>query len=166
MKMLAVVPVLVLALAGPVPGRAQAGGAGESLPERVAALKQSMAQSQQALRSYKWVETTTVSMKGEQKSMKQANCFYGADGKVQKTPIAAPPPPPPKDKRGVRGKVVESKKEEITDTMKQAVALVKTYLPPGPGDDPARRRCQEGDDGNDSAGQGRSPRVQGLRASR
>ena len=132
MKMLAVFPVLVLALAGPVPCRAQTGGTAESLPERVAALKQSMAQSQQALRSYKWVETTTVSMKGEQKSMKQANCFYGADGKVQKTPIAAPAPPPPKDKRGVRGKVVESKKEEISDTMKQAVALVKTYLPPDP----------------------------------
>ena len=32
----------------------------------------------------------------------------------------------------MRGKVVESKKEEISDTMKQAVALVKTYLPPDP----------------------------------
>jgi hypothetical protein len=69
-------------------------------------------------------------MKGEQKSMKQESCYYGADGKLQKTPIASSPPP--KKKGGLRGKIAESKKEELTDTMKQAVALVKTYVPPNP----------------------------------
>jgi len=106
------------------------GAGGDGAKERVAALKQSLAQSQQALRAYQWVETTTVSLKGEQKSMKQQSCYYGADGSLQKTPIASSPPP--KKKGGLRGKIAEEKKEELSDTMKQAVALVKTYVPPSP----------------------------------
>jgi hypothetical protein len=115
-------------LLGPGIARAQCGG--EGLPERVAALKTSLAQSQKALRTYQWVETTTVSMKGEVKSQKQMSCSYGADGALQKLPISATPPP--KQKGGLRGKIAESKKEELTDTMKQAVSLVKTYVPPNP----------------------------------
>jgi len=113
-----------------VPSLAQTAGAGASVPERVAALKQSLAQSQQSLRAYQWVETTTVSYKGEQKSFKQESCYYGADGALQKTLIASSPPPTKKP--GLRGKIAESKKEEMTDTMKQAVALVKSYVPPDP----------------------------------
>jgi hypothetical protein len=120
-------PVLV-ALLGALPCAAQ--GAGETLPEQVAAVKQSLAQSQKALRTYQWVETTTVTMKGDVKSQKQMSCYYGADGTLQKLPISATPPP--KKKRGLRGKIAESKKEELTDTMKQAVALVKSYVPPDP----------------------------------
>jgi hypothetical protein len=121
--------VLLLAVLGAIPARAQAPAPAETTKERVAALKQSLAQSQKALRAYQWVETTTVSMKGEVKSQKQATCFYGADGALQKTPIGAAPPPQQK-KRGLKAKVVESKKEEISNTVKQAVALVKSYVPP------------------------------------
>jgi hypothetical protein len=128
MKKIALLSLALLALT--VTSIASAQGAGSGVQERVAALKQSLAQSQQLLRTYQWVETTTVSMKGEQKSMKQESCYYGADGKLQKTPIASSPPP--KKKGGLRGKIAESKKEELTDTMKQAVALVKTYVPPNP----------------------------------
>jgi hypothetical protein len=39
---------------------------------------------------------------------------------------------PQTKKRGLRGRIVEKKKEELTDYMKQAVALVKTYVPPDP----------------------------------
>jgi hypothetical protein len=120
--------LLVLGLLGPVPCQAQAAGAGESVPERVASLKQSLAQSQKSLRAYQWVETTTVSFKGEQKSFKEESCYYGADGALQKLPIASSPPP--QKKGGLRGKIAEKKKEELSDTMKQAVALVKSYVPP------------------------------------
>jgi hypothetical protein len=41
-------------------------------------------------------------------------------------------PPPEEKKRGLRGKIVESKKEELTDYMKEAVGLVKQYVPPDP----------------------------------
>jgi hypothetical protein len=89
-----------------------------------------------ALRSYQWIETTAVSMKGEEKSRTQNTCYYGADGKVQKTPIAAPAAAPAKDdkkkSRGIKGKVVENKKEEISGATKEAIGLVKQYVPPDP----------------------------------
>jgi len=100
--------------------------------DHATAVKESLQKSMAALRQYQWVETTVVSIKGEEKSRTQSNCFYGADGKVQKTPVAAPPQDQGKQKRGVRGKVVENKKEEISDATKEAIALVKQYVPPDP----------------------------------
>jgi hypothetical protein len=129
MKRFAMLSAVLLGLTCTTATLAQGAGGGEA-KERATALKQSLAQGQQALRSYQWVETTTVSLKGEQKSMKQAACAYGPDGSVQKTPLASSPPP--KKKGGLRGKIAEEKKEELTDTMKQAVGLVKTYVPPNP----------------------------------
>ena len=100
--------------------------------DHVAAIKQSLQKSAAALRQYQWVETTAVSIKGEEKSRTQNTCYYGADGKVQKTPVAAAPAEDSKKKRGVRGKIVENKKEEISESTKEAVALVKQYVPPDP----------------------------------
>ena len=58
--------------------------------QMVATLKQNLAESQKRLRQYEWVETTTISLKGEQKSSKQQRVYYGADGKLTKTPMGAP----------------------------------------------------------------------------
>jgi len=115
-----------LALAAAMPAAAQA----PTSAERVAALKASLATSQTLLKQYEWTETTALSLKGEEKSRTQNRCFYGADGKLQKTPLAAPPPA--EKKKGLRGKVVENKKAEISEYMKSAVALVKSYVPPDP----------------------------------
>src|SRR5208283_5322815 len=98
--------------------------------ERVIALKTNLEQSQNALRQYEWVETTVVSLKGEEKSRKQSACFYGADRKVTK--VLLTPPAPEEKKRGLRGKIAEEKKEELTDYMKEAVNLVHQYVPPDP----------------------------------
>jgi hypothetical protein len=98
--------------------------------QRVAALKQSVAKDQQSIRQYQWIETTVISLKGEEKSRQQKQCYYGADGGLQKVTVDASPPPD--KKRGIRGRVVARKTEELTDYMKQAVALVKTYVPPDP----------------------------------
>jgi hypothetical protein len=101
--------------------------------ERVAALKQSLADSQANLRSYEWVETTAVSLKGEEKSRKQNRCFYGADGQVQKLPVEeAAPASRGRKRRGLRGRAAEKKKGELTDYMKRAVNLVHMYVPPDP----------------------------------
>ena len=116
-----------LALAAAMPAAAQA----PTSAERVAALKASLATSQTLLKQYEWTETTALSLKGEETSRTQHRCFYGADGKVQKTAIA-PPPPAEKKKRGLKGKIVENKTEEISGYMKNAVALVKSYVPPDP----------------------------------
>jgi len=123
-----------------VDGRAQQPAGGQA-PDRVAALKQSMAASQKQLRQYEWIETTIISMKGEEKSRKQQRCYYGADGKIQKLPVdSAQAAAPAKGSGGgrrrgggkVKESIVENKKEEISDYMKEAVALVHQYVPPNP----------------------------------
>ncbi len=100
--------------------------------DHVAAIKQSLQASNAALRQYEWIETTAVSMKGEEKSRTQARCYYGADGKMQKVPIGGQPAGDEKKPRGLRGKIVENKKEEVSDSVKEASALVKQYVPPDP----------------------------------
>ena len=99
-----------------------------SAQERALALKASLAASQAILKNYEWVETTVVNLKGDEKSRQMDRCYYGADGKVQKIPLTTPPPG--EKKRGLRGRIAEAKKEELTDYMKEAVALVKQYMPP------------------------------------
>jgi hypothetical protein len=109
---------------------AQAPAPAPTIPERVAALKESLAKSAAALRQYEWIETTAISLKGEEKSRTQNRCYYGADGKKQEVPVAEAPAQ--KEMRGIRGKIAENKKEELSDYMKLAVALLKSYVPPDP----------------------------------
>jgi len=104
--------------------------------DRVAALKKSLADSQVSLRKYEWIETTALSLKGEEKSRKQLRCYYGADGKLQKLPVesAAAPAAPAAGRRGGRVKqaVIANKKDEMQDYMERAAALIHQYLPPKP----------------------------------
>jgi hypothetical protein len=127
----------VLVPAGIAAAQAQGGGA----QDKVAALKQTMQQGMALARKYEWVETTIISMKGEEKSRKQNRCYYGADGKVQKTPIAQPAQQAQAQSGGkasrrgggrVKEQVIENKKEEMTEYMQKAVALVHSYVPPKP----------------------------------
>lgn len=101
-----------------------------SAAERAALVKANLAASQMVLRQYEWVESTVVSLKGEEKSRKQEKCYYGADGQLQKVELSESPEP--EKRRGLRGRIAERKKEELTDTMKKAVGLVKSYVPPDP----------------------------------
>ena len=114
-----------------VPAIAQTGGesAGE-LQEKVAAVKQSVAENQQKLHQYQWTETTQLTLKGEAKPPKSSMCQYGPDGKVQKTPTAAPPPPPSGGK--MKQRIIEKKKEEMQDYMGQVKDLLAKYTPPDP----------------------------------
>jgi hypothetical protein len=118
--------IAVLAAACTLPALAQQ----PSAAERAALLKATMEASQVVLKQYEWVATTVISLKGEEKSRKQERCYYGADGGVQKLELNESPAP--EKKRGLRGKIAEKKKEVLTDYMKQAVALVKSYVPPSP----------------------------------
>jgi hypothetical protein len=108
--------------------------------ERVAALKQSLADSQKAIRQYEWIETTIISLKGEEKARKQKRCYYGADGKLQKLDIADAAPqqqaPPSGGRRGgrLKAKVVENKKDDMKEYMERAAGLVHQYVPPKPDD--------------------------------
>ena len=107
--------------------------------DQVAALKQSMQQGLAGIRQYEWVETTIISLKGEEKARKQNRCYYGADGKVQKVSLDQAPAPEqaPSGRGGRRGarvkeKVVENKKDELKEYMEQAATLIHAYVPPDP----------------------------------
>jgi len=101
-----------------------------TIGERVIALKTNLDQSRSALHRYEWIETTVVSVNGEEKSRKQSRCYYGADGKLTKVVLSQSAPEP--RKFGLRGLIQESEKEEMTDYMQEAVNLVHQYIPPDP----------------------------------
>jgi hypothetical protein len=106
--------------------------------DRSAVIKEALARNQAALRQYSWIETTTISLKGEVKKTEQKQCFYGADGKVQKTPLPGQAAQQQKQQSGgrrggrLKQAVVENKVEELQDYMEKAAALVHQYVPPDP----------------------------------
>jgi hypothetical protein len=116
------------------PAEAAGGGA----QDQVAAVKQSLQEGMAKIRQYEWVETTIISLKGEEKARKQNRCYYGADGKVQKISLDQPAAPEQAQggggRRGgrLKEKVVAKKKDEMQDYMERASALIHTYVPPDP----------------------------------
>jgi hypothetical protein len=134
-----VVAVSVLSLASLAQAQ-QAPPAAGGKADAVAALKQSLQQGLATAKQYEWVETTIISLKGEEKARKQNRCYYGADGKVQKIPIEQPAAQEkPQSGRGgrrggaaVKAKVVENKKDDMQEYMTKAAALVHSYVPPDP----------------------------------
>src|SRR5215472_9132787 len=114
-----------------LPAIAQAGGgSGSELQQKLANVKQSVAENQQKLHQYQWTETTQLTLKGDAKSPKQSLCQYGPEGQVQKTPIGAPSPEPSGGR--LKQKIVKKKKEEMQDYMGQVKTLLAKYVPPDP----------------------------------
>ena len=118
--------MVLLAMASPA--FSQGAGVNPQLQEKVAALKKSVAMNQQALRGYTWTETRETIFKGETKSTKTSQCQYGPDGKVQKTLLSGSQPPP--QQRGLKGRIIEKKKDEMQDYMERVASLIQRYVPP------------------------------------
>jgi hypothetical protein len=108
--------------------------------DRIAAIKDTLARNQAALRQYSWVETTTITHKGEVKKQEQKQCSYGADGKVQKTPIPGEAAAKQEARGGGGGRrggrlaqaIVKEKVDDMKDYLEKAAALVHEYVPPDP----------------------------------
>ena len=100
------------------------------LQEKLGAAKQAAAENKQRLLQYQWIETTQLTLKGDQKPPTQNMCRYGPDGQVQKTPIGAPPQQPSGGK--LKQRIVEKKKEEMKDYMQDVKAVLAMYVPPDP----------------------------------
>jgi hypothetical protein len=109
-----------------------AGAVKAALQQRIGEIKQSIGANQAQLRQYAWTETTEIALKGEDKKRSQADCKYGPDGKVQKTPIGAAPPPAKKG--GIKGKIIDKKVGEMKDYMDRVGSLIRRYVPPDPQD--------------------------------
>jgi hypothetical protein len=97
----------------------------------LAQIKKNLDSSNKNLSTFTWIETVTIYKGDEVKSETKNQCSYGWDRKVAKVPIGAPAAAE-KEKRGVRGKIVENKKEDISEYVKKSIAKVHEYLPPNP----------------------------------
>lgn len=100
------------------------------LQEKLAAVKQAAAENKQRLLQYQWIETTQLTLKGDQIPPMENSCRYGPDGQVQKTPIG-PPPQPPSGGR-MKQKFIEKKKEEMKDYMQDVKSVLAMYVSPDP----------------------------------
>lgn len=100
------------------------------MQENVAMIKKNLTDSKAAMKKYEWIETTTVFVKGEQKSVKQKQCYYSLDGQLTKVETGGSTAA--KTPGGIRGKVAENKKADMSDYAKNAIEKVQTYLPPDP----------------------------------
>jgi hypothetical protein len=90
-------------------------------------IAKNLAESAEKIKKYEWIETTTTFVNGEQKSVKQNQCYYSVDGKLTKVETggttAAKTPP------GIRGKIAENKKEDMTDYIGRAITNINLYIP-------------------------------------
>jgi len=100
------------------------------LQEKLAAVKQAAAENKQKLQQYTWIETTQLTLNGDQKPPSQNSCRYGPDGQVHKTPIGSPPQQPSGGK--MKQRIIEKKKEEMKDYMQDVKGVLAMYIPPDP----------------------------------
>ena len=107
----------------------------EGLQQQVGQLKESMAKNKQAIAQYTWVETVTISLKGQEKKQQHFQVQMGPDGKPQKTSLDSEPATQSQQQAGGRGgrlrqRVVEKKKEEYEEYAERMKALAGQYVPP------------------------------------
>lgn len=109
-------------------------GQNPEMQQKVEQLKQAVAANKQALAQYTWVETVTISLKGEEKKQQHFQVRLGPDGKPQKQSLDAPASDQASDSGGRRGRlkehVVEKKKEEYKDYADSIKSLIEQYVPP------------------------------------
>ena len=121
--------LVVALLATPVVAQMGAGGSSE-LQQKFAALKQSAAANKQKLHQYQWVETQTLTLKGEQKPPKSNLCSYGPNGQIQKVPIDQQQAQQSGRQGRLKQRVIEKKTEEMQDYMGQVKGVLSMYVPP------------------------------------
>jgi len=115
-----------VALAAAVPVLAQDAG----MQQKLAVVKQVLTENRQRLQQYQWIETTQLTLNGDDKPPSQNLCQYGADGKVLKTPISPPPPPP--SGGPLKRRIIEKKRAEMQAYMNDVKGLLSVYVPPNP----------------------------------
>jgi hypothetical protein len=98
------------------------------MKETMAVIKTNLVQSKTNMKQYSWIETTSTWIKGELKSTKQNQCYYSVDGKLTK--VATGNSDQAKKAGGIKGKIIENKKEELGDYIAKAMDKVNDYLPP------------------------------------
>ena len=102
---------------------------------------QAQHQNKEALKQYTWKSRTELKMKGESKNVTLEQVRYDLDGKLQKTPLTGGSKQQAQETGGrrrgrrgggLKGKIVEKKKAEFAQMMKELGQLVASYahVPP------------------------------------
>jgi len=116
----------------PVPPAAPGTPAAPAAPDqqqKIAAIKQKIAENQMALRKYQWIQTTTMAVKGEVKNTIVNSCSYGAGPKPVCTVISSTPAEKPSG-GPIRRKMIENKIAEMKAYMDSVKTLMEKYIPP------------------------------------
>jgi len=118
--------VLLTDLVAITPANAQ----NPELQQLVAEIKEATARDKQALASYSWTETVTISLKGEQKKQEHSQVRLGPDLKPQKTSLDPATETAAPSGGRLKQHVVAKKKEEYKDYADKMKALAQQYVPP------------------------------------
>jgi hypothetical protein len=100
------------------------------MQQKVADVNSAMAANKQALAQYTWVETVTISLKGEEKKQEHFQVQIGPDGKQQKQSLDPPPADSGEREGRLKRRIVEKKTEEYKEYADQIKALIQQYVPP------------------------------------
>ena len=97
--------------------------------QKIAAIKQKVAENQMALRKYQWIQTTKMSVNGEVKNTIVNSCSYSAGPKPVCTEISSTPAEKPSG-GPLKRKMIENKIAEMKAYMDSVKTLVEMYVPP------------------------------------
>lgn len=100
------------------------------LQQKIADLKTAAAANKQALAQYAYVQTTTVSLKGDVKKVSHDQVVTGPDGKPQKTSLDPPAAPAQPSGGRLKQRIVANKKDELMEYADSIKALIQQYVPP------------------------------------
>jgi hypothetical protein len=98
--------------------------------KKLAAIRQYAEANQASLRRYTWIETVRFLLKDELRSTWKFACRYGADGRIERTPIG--PPPPGTTAGPLAPSEKEGTKEHYAASLQSIRAAVALYVPPDP----------------------------------
>ncbi|WP_264563746.1 hypothetical protein [Flavobacterium sp. N3904] len=99
-----------------------------SIQQSIALIKQNFEASKISAKKYSWIETTTVFIDGNQKSVTQNQCYYDVTGTLIKVPTGATTQA--ETPGGIRGRIIANKKADIEDYIAKAKTQIKAYIPP------------------------------------
>jgi hypothetical protein len=123
---------VTVALVLPNPCISQTAPAPAGPQQKIQALQRATAENEKRLHQYQWIETTTVTLKGNSHPPRQSVCRYTPYGTLSKTPIG-PQQEPPQLSGGLLHRRIEEKK--ITKAEQEVASvreLTARYLPMNP----------------------------------
>lgn len=101
-----------------------------ALTQGSAEISQRMSQNMQMLRNYSWKMRTELKMEGESKVTSLSQIRFDLSGQAQKTPISAPPEA--KSARGIKGRKMKQKQEEMKALVDALSRTAMAYILPKP----------------------------------